>query len=99
MGDKVQLSGRLPGEEKNGLKAHDEVFLDVDAPEPMFALVQVERKSRQVDDDTDEVKVGVRITAIEVLEGEAADAAKEQLRVLREKRSGVVTLDIDGGER
>lgn len=92
MADKVQMSGRLPGEEKNGLKAHDEEFLDVEAPAPKFAVVQIERKSRQVDDDTDEVKVGVRITAIEVLEGADAEAAAKQITKLREKRTGVVTL-------
>lgn len=98
MGNKVRMSGFLPGEEKNGLIAHEDEFLGVDAPEPVLALVQLERKQRAVDDDTDDVKVSVRITALEVLEGDEAEAAAKQLRSLKEKRTGSVTLDVDGVE-
>lgn len=98
MGNKVRMSGFLPGEEKNGLIAHEDEFLGVDAPEPVLAIVQLERKQRAVDDDTDDVKVSVRITALEVLDGDDAKSAAVQLLDLRGKRTGSVTLDVDGAE-
>ena len=98
MADKVRLSGFLPGEEKNGLKAHEEAWLGSEAPDPVVALVQIERKKRTVDDDTDEVTSAIRITAVEPLEGADAKAARAQLADLRSRRTGVTQLDIDAAE-
>lgn len=93
MADQVRLSGFLPGEERNGLKAHEDDFLDIDAPDPVVVVALIERKKRTVDDDTDEVSASIRITQLEVLDGADADAGREFLHTYRTRRTGDAQLD------
>lgn len=62
-----QMSGRLPGKEKNALADVEDQFFEVDAPEPMLAVVQIVRDSRTVKDGSDEVKAIARIARLELL--------------------------------
>lgn len=92
MSTQFQLSGRLPKEELNGLADHEEDFLGVDAPEPLYGVVMIQRSSRTVKDDSGEVKAVAKISHIQIAEGQAADELARLLQELRDARTGDTPL-------
>lgn len=90
----VQLSGRLPGNETNGLEAYYEAFLEESPPQPVLAVVQIERKKWSRDDVTEEHSAAIRITRIEPAEGETRGELEQLLVKLTAARTGDQQLDI-----
>lgn len=88
MSNKFQLSGRTPKAELNGLAEREEEFFEVEAPEPLIGIVQIQRDQRTVKDGSDEVKVIAKLTRIEIVEGEEARLLSDRLSALRDARSG-----------
>ncbi|WP_371031241.1 hypothetical protein [Pseudoclavibacter sp. JSM 162008] len=96
----VQLSGRLPGNERNGLEDHYDEFLDQGGiDEPLRAVVDIDRKKWAMDDVTEEPSAVLRITRIEVA-GTAEDRATLDavMSKLTKARLGDEQLDFDGDE-
>lgn len=91
----LQLSGRLPGGDRNGLAVFASVFEELEPPEPLIVVARVERKSRTVDDATCEVKALARISHVEVATGVNHSLFAEFLGREAARRSGDSPLDLD----
>lgn len=91
----IKVLAGLP--ENNGLPAIAAEVLD--DPRSVFALVEF-RPTREVTNlDTDSHTVILRIVQVEPLDGDAGNALRDQLRAVREQRTGVVPLPgVDGAE-
>lgn len=91
----IKVLAGLP--DANGLPAIAEKLLD--DPQSVFALVELRPRHEVHNIDTDSHTLVLRIVQIEPLSGDAAIALRDQLRVVREKRTGVVPLPgVDGAE-
>lgn len=93
---KVLMSGYMPGEAKNGLKAQgvEDALLGVETPEAIVAVVVIERTARKVGDLTDDITSSLRLSQIEPLTGDNATAALQMLQDTREARTGDSELDF-----
>lgn len=90
-----QLSGRLPGNETNGLEPYYERFLDQHGTgEPVIGIVQIERKKWAHDDVTGEPSSIIRITRIECAEGDDRDELLDMLKRLTAERTGDTQLEL-----
>ena len=92
----VQLSGRLPGNERNGLEDHYDDFLEQSGlDEALAAVVYIDRKKWAMDDVTEEPSAEVRITRIEVA-GTAEERAELDAIITRltKNRLGDEQLDL-----
>lgn len=97
--DKFEMSGRLPGNETNGLASYAEVFIEPNGPEePLIGVVQIVRDSRTRKDETGEVKALAKIKRIEIAEGEDRTQLVHLLNRLTSERTGDAQLDLDGTE-
>lgn len=91
----IKVLAGLP--ENNGLPAIAEKLLD--DPQSVFALVELRPRHEVHNIDTDSHTLVLRMVQVEPLSGTAADRLREQLRKVREKRTGVVPLPgVDGAE-
>lgn len=91
----IKVLAGLP--DNNGLPAIASEVLD--NPRPVYALVELRPRHEVHNIDTDSHTIVLRIVQIEPLAGSAADKLRDQLRAVREKRSGVVPLPgVDGAE-
>lgn len=91
----IKVLAGLP--DANGLPAIAENLLD--DPRPVYALVELRPRHEVHNIDTDSHTLVLRIAQIEPLAGAAADKLRDQLREVREKRTGVVALPgVDGVE-
>lgn len=96
MTSNFQLSGRLPGNETNGLEEHYDTFLEQGGPtETTIAVVEIQRKKWAHDDVTGEPSAIARITRIEVAEGDDRKNLVQTLNRLTSARTGDAQLDID----
>ncbi|VXB76351.1 hypothetical protein [Pseudoclavibacter sp. 8L] len=99
MTSNFQLSGRLPGNETNGLEEHYDTFLEQGGPtETTIAVVEIQRKKWAHDDVTGEPSAIARITRIEVAEGDDRKHLVQTLNRLTSARTGDAQLDLDGTE-
>lgn len=96
MTSNFQLSGRLPGNETNGLEEHYDTFLEQGGPtETTIAVVEIQRKKWAHDDVTGEPSAIARITRIEVAEGDDRKHLVQTMNRLTSERTGDTQLDIE----
>ncbi|PPG29675.1 hypothetical protein [Pseudoclavibacter sp. RFBB5] len=96
MSNKFQFSGRLPGNDTNGLADYEDVFLEPAGPsEPLYAVVMITRDARTVKDDTGEVKAIAKVKRLEVATGEDAAQLHQMLDRLTAERTGDEQLPIE----
>lgn len=89
----IKVMAGLP--EGNGLPAIAEELLD--EPRAVFALVEFRCKRETHDLDNDTHQVVLKIRQVEPLAGDEAKALREQLDVVRERRTGQrALLSADG---
>lgn len=89
---KIQMQGWLPGEQMNGLLAIAGQLSKIEPPDTVLVLAMVARKKRTEDDVSGDVTAQMRMTHVEVLEGEDADRGAALLRAAYEQRTGEATL-------
>lgn len=80
----IQVLAGLP--DGNGLPSIAEATLD--DPKPVFCLVELRPRKEVHNVDTDSHTVILRIAQIEPLQGDEAKALREQLDLVRERRTG-----------
>lgn len=89
---KIQMQGWLPGEQMNGLQAIAGQLSKIEPPDTVLVLAKVERKKRTEDDVTGDVTAQMRMTHVEVLEGDLAQEGASMMRAAYEQRTGEATL-------
>lgn len=75
----VNISGQVPGEQNNGLVDLEPQFLHERAPEPMVAVVVIERSALKFNDVKQEWSATVRFRQIEPLPDEGHQKLARQL--------------------
>jgi hypothetical protein len=75
----INLSGQVPGEQLNALLEHEDVLLGSRTPDPLIAVVVIERASLKYDDVKQQTSATVRFKWIEIID-EAAAASVLQFR-------------------
>lgn len=70
----------------------------LDDPRPVYALVELRPKKEVTDIDNGSHQLVLKVVQVEPLAGKAADTMRDQLRKVREKRTGVVSLTGPDGE-
>lgn len=95
----VQLSGRLPGSELNGLtEVLERDFIEEETPVPVVVVAVVTRKKFSRDDETSEPGAIAKIKQIEPLTGSAAEVALGLLAKATKTRTGDEPLPGFGEE-
>jgi hypothetical protein len=90
----INISGQVPAEQSNGLVDLEKDFLHELAPDPLMAVVIVERASLKFNDVKQEWSATVRFKHIEPLQGEASDEARKLLQDAYSLRTGEAALDL-----
>lgn len=87
----VNISGQVPAEAQNGMFAIEEDWLDDGTPEPVMAIVIIERHGFKFDDGKQERSATMKFRHIEPLLGvKDAEAARKLLDKACVARGGVV---------
>lgn len=92
----VRLSGRLPGEETNGLEAvFESEFLKVEKPNSVVIVAVVERTKRTVADADGAVTAQASVVQVEPVSDDARESALGLLAAAYKARTGNEQLDFD----
>lgn len=91
----VTISGQVPGEQQNGLIDIEDELLHERTPDPITAVVVIERASLKYNDVKQEWSSTIRFRHIEPLDGELADAGRKLLEQAYEKRTGDAALPLE----
>lgn len=90
---KIKLAGKFPGEEQNGMTQYEESWASIPKPEPVYAIVRLERVGNDIDADA----VKAAITQIEPI---AQDRVIDLMREACSARGGFMAasadLELDG---
>ncbi|UOE45510.1 hypothetical protein [Agromyces larvae] len=84
----VNISGQVPGEQQNGLVDVEEELLHERTPDPMLAVVIIERAALRFNDLKQEWSAVIRFRHIEPLDGKQADVARGLLEAAYQERGG-----------
>ncbi|MFE4469518.1 hypothetical protein ACFRFH_11950 [Leifsonia sp. NPDC056824] len=84
----VNISGQLPAEAQNGMVAIEEDWLGDRTPDPIVAVVIIERAGFKFDDAKQERRATMKFTHIEPMDGEAAGDARVLLENACSARGG-----------
>lgn len=90
----VNISGQVPGEQQNGLVDIEATFMQERTPDPLMAVVIVERASLKYNDVKQEWSAVVRFRHIEPLSGALAVDARALLERAYATRTGEETLPV-----
>ncbi|WP_181439788.1 hypothetical protein [Curtobacterium sp. MCBD17_028] len=96
---KISISGQVPAEQNNGLIDHEAELLGERTPEPLVAIVIIDRHGLKFVDDKQDWSATVKFRHIEPLSGAAADTARALLESAYQTRTGEAKLDfgdVDG---
>jgi hypothetical protein len=91
---KINISGQVPAEQNNGLVELESVLLAERTPEPIVAVVVIDRHGLKFVDDKQEWSSTVKLKHIEPLSGDAAETGRKLLESAFQVRTGETTLDV-----
>lgn len=96
----ISISGQVPGKEQNGMYDLESVWTEERTPDPVLAVVKIERDGLKFKDSDQVWSATSKFTHIEPLEGDDADLARSLLEKAYAKRTGNESLPIplDGVE-
>lgn len=87
----INISGQVPGESVNAMYELDEEWQKDRTPEPVYAVVKIERSGFKHDDSKQERKPVMKLSHIEIGDQEAL---KQTLADLYVARTGENALDL-----
>jgi len=92
----INISGQVPAEAQNGMTVLEEDWIGDRTPEPVIAVVRIERDGVKLKDATQDRRATLKFTHIEPLSGSQADQARKLLEKACAKRGGDVSTPLDG---
>jgi hypothetical protein len=95
---KISISGQVPAEQNNGLIDHEAELLAERTPEPIVAVVIIERHGLKFVDDKQDWSATVKFRHVEPLAGDAAETARKLLESAYQVRTGETKLDFGAAE-
>lgn len=91
---RINISGQVPAEQNNGLVELESTLLDERTPEPIVAVVVIDRHGLKFVDEKQEWSATVKLRHIEPMSGVAEETARKLLESAYQVRTGETTLDI-----
>lgn len=91
----ISISGQVPAEAQNGMKALEEEWTDERTPDPIYAIVRVERDGIKFKDADQVWSATMKLTHIEPLLGDLAIQGKVLLEAACGARGGDVSTELD----
>lgn len=89
----ISISGQVPGESVNAMAALDEEWQKDVTPEPVYAVVKIERHGFKHDDAKQERRPVMKISHIEIAD---QDTLRSLLSEAYTARTGENALDLSG---
>lgn len=100
----ISISGQVPAEAQNGMVALEDAWTEERTPDPVYAIVKVERDGIKFKDSDQKWSATMKFSHIEPLTGEALEVGKKLLDSVCAARGGAtaavqgVELDIPEAE-
>lgn len=91
----ISISGQVPAEAQNGMKAIEADWTQERTPDPIYAVVRVERDGIKFKDADQVWSATMKFTHIEPLRGDLALRGKALLEAACGARGGEVATELD----
>jgi hypothetical protein len=91
----ISISGQVPAEAQNGMTRLEEEWTKDRTPDPVFAIVKIERHGTKFVDATQEHQATMKFSHIEPATGAIAERLKALLDELCNARGGAVATDVE----
>lgn len=91
----ISISGQVPAEAQNGMYALEAEWTREATPEPVYAVVKIERDGLKFKDADQVWSATMKFSHIEPLSGADEQTAREMLRDAAAERGGAVQTELD----
>ncbi len=91
----IRISGQVPAKAQNGMYELEESWNDEHTPEPVYAVVKIERDGVKFKDADQQWSSTMKFAHIEPLSGDEAKTAKDLLEWACAGRGGEVDTELD----